>query len=110
MKRCRVCHRPLTTAESQAAGIGPTCRGRHFVSRQMSLFDVPREGGGGSSESEIRTFWDTVSVVNEGGQADDLAIREGGPLEEAPVVVVRWPLRAPWWLRVWRWIRGVIRA
>jgi hypothetical protein len=39
---CRVCHRPLRTPDSRAAGIGPRCRARTLGPRQA----VVRGGDG----------------------------------------------------------------
>ena len=55
MTRCRVCRRPLTSPDSQAAGVGPTCAKAGVVvektrvkirpdGRQSELWEVERDG------------------------------------------------------------------
>lgn len=112
---CRVCHRPLSDPVSLSLGIGPTCRARgHTAPLQMSLFDAP-EGEGGEDATHTATFWSMVEVLQT--EDDSTALRgQGQPMALVdhmdvgrPGPIIRYPIRAPWWVRWWRWVRGLAR-
>lgn len=107
MTRCLVCHRPLRDPVSLALGVGPVCR-THAPSAQLDLFEeVP-------SANKTRSIW--IPELGDGLplEAKGLAQCPRDELAGGPVVVVDFDavrgLRAPWWLRAWRWVVRLARG
>lgn len=120
--RCRICHRELRDPESLLAGIGPVCRRHRGVMSQLSLFEEPREregvfhgrkvamvhapilaslkivdDQGGPPKRRWNRVWNRNGLLAFLGQA--FGLRH----EVIDFDALR-GLRAPWWLRCWRWI------
>ena len=122
---CRVCHRPLTDPGSMALGIGPTCRQQRVSAAQLSLGieEDGREPEGvedGQNDHEKRRKeshprFEVVETDRGDGQGRPVQapppIKGGyaGAFDHVRPEVIRWPLRAPYWRRVWQWVLSRVR-
>jgi hypothetical protein len=94
--RCRVCGRPLTDPESQARGIGPTCRA-HGRPVQFNLFE----------EVENANREKNLAVMGRGPVLLEAAKSLHDPSDNI-LGVVGCGNNAPWWRRVWEWVKRII--